>query len=164
MPMKKPAIILENLRSAYNVWNIVRTADALWRDVIIAGYTPSPLSNPKVQKTSLWAQNMITIHEYPWRHHDGTDLLAVQSAITFARETYGPVYAMEITDTSADIRSIDWKALDGAFALLVGNEPDGVEQSTLSSVDWVLHIPMVGSKESLNVGQAAAIAMWHTML
>ncbi len=160
--MKKPAIILENLRSAYNVWNIVRTADALWRDVIIAWYTPSPLSNPKVQKTSLWAQNMITIHEYPWRHHDGTDLLAVQSAIEFARATYGPVYALEITDTSQDIRSINRQQLDWGFALLVGNEPDGVELSTLSSVDWVLHIPMIGSKESLNVGQAAAIAMWHS--
>ncbi len=160
--MKKPAIILENLRSAYNVWNIVRTADALWRDVIIAGYTPSPLSNPKVQKTSLWAQNMITIHEYPWRHHDGSDILAVQSAIEFARTTYGSVYALEITGTSQDLRSIDRKTLDGSFALLVGNEPDGVELSTLSSVDWVLHIPMLWSKESLNVGQAAAVAMWHT--
>ena len=105
---------------------------------------------------------MITIHEYPWRHHDGTDILAVQSAIEFAHTTYGPVYALEITDTSQNITSLDWKKLNGNFALLVGNEPDGVELSTLSSVDWVLHIPMVGSKESLNVGQAAAIAMWHT--
>lgn len=161
--MKKPAIILENLRSAYNVWNIVRTADALWRDVIIAGYTPSPVSNPKVQKTSLGAQNMITIHEYPWRHHDGTDLIAVQSAITFARDTYGPVYALEITDISQDLRSVDRKTLNGSFALLVGNEPDGVELSTLLCVDWVIHIPMIGSKESLNVGQAAAIAMRHSM-
>lgn len=158
-----PAIILENLRSAYNVGNIVRTADALWRDIIIAGYTPSPLSNPKVQKTSLWAQNMITIHEFPGRHYDGSDLIASADAVNFARQHYWPVYALEITDTSSDIRSVDRKVLDGKFALLVGNEPDGVEASTLWSVDWVLHIPMVGSKESLNVGQAAAIAMWHTM-
>jgi len=46
----------------------------------------------------------------------------------------------------------------------VGNEPDGVEASTLTQVDGVLHIPMLGSKESLNVGQAAAIAMRHAML
>lgn len=157
-----PAIILENLRSAYNVWNIVRTADALWRDIIIAGYTPSPLSNPKVQKTSLWAQDMVAIHEYPGRHHDGSDLTAIQDALTFARAQYWPVYALEITDSSSDIRSINWSSLSGNFALLVGNEPDGVEQSTLSSVDWVVHIPMLGSKESLNVGQAAAIAMRHS--
>jgi len=159
-----PAIILENLRSAYNVGNIVRTADALWRDIIIAGYTPSPLSNPKVIKTSLGAEQMITIHEYPWRHHDGSDLTAIMSAIEFARRTYGPVYALEITESSQDIRSIDWQWLDGKFVLLVGNEPDGVEASTLTQVDGVLHIPMLGSKESLNVGQAAAIAMRHAML
>lgn len=159
-----PAIILENLRSAYNVWNIVRTADALGRDVIIAGYTPSPLSNPKVIKTSLWAEQMITIHEFPGRHYDGSDLQSIQSAISFAREQYGPVYALEITDSSQDIRSIDWNSLNSKFALLVGNEPLWVEASTLSSVDAVVHIPMIGNKESLNVGQAAAIAMRHTLI
>lgn len=46
-------IILENIRSAYNVGNIVRTADALGRDVLVAGYTPSPITHPKVKKTSL---------------------------------------------------------------------------------------------------------------
>ena len=158
-----PAIILENLRSAYNVWNIVRTADALWRDVIIAGYTPSPLTNPKVIKTSLGAELCVTINEYPWRHHDGTDITAIQSAIKYARTTYGPIYALEITDTSSSIKTINRTSMDGNFTLLVGNEPEWVESSTLSSVDWVIHIPMLWIKESLNVGQCAAIAMWHTM-
>lgn len=158
-----PAIILENLRSAYNVWNIVRTADALWRDVIIAGYTPSPLTNPKVIKTSLWAEQAVTITEFPWRHHDGTDLQAIQSAIDYAHTHYGPVYALEITDTSINIQSIERKWFEGKFTLLVGNEPEWVESTTLSSVDGVIHIPMLGIKESLNVGQCAAIAMRHTM-
>lgn len=46
-------VILENIRSAYNVGNVVRTADALGQDVRITGYTPSPLEHPKVKKTSL---------------------------------------------------------------------------------------------------------------
>ena len=46
-------VILENIRSAYNVGNVVRTADSLGRDVRIVGYTPSPLTHPKVLKTSL---------------------------------------------------------------------------------------------------------------
>lgn len=46
-------VILENIRSAYNVGNIVRTADSLGREVWIVGYTPSPLTHPKVLKTSL---------------------------------------------------------------------------------------------------------------
>jgi len=82
------AIILENLRSAYNVWNIVRTADALWRDVIIAWYTPSPLSHTKVQKTSLGAEQMIRIYEFPGRHFDGSDIIASHDAVNFARQHY----------------------------------------------------------------------------
>lgn len=46
-------VILENIRSAYNVGNVIRTADALGWKVWIIGYTPSPLDNPKVRKTSL---------------------------------------------------------------------------------------------------------------
>ena len=49
----KNIIILENIRSAYNVGNVVRTADSLGRDVRIVGCTPSPLDHPKVLKTSL---------------------------------------------------------------------------------------------------------------
>ena len=70
---------------------------------------------------------MITIHEFPGRHFDGSDIVASNNAVNFARQEYGPVYALEITDTSCDIRSIDRKTHHGKFALLVGNEPDGVE-------------------------------------
>jgi tRNA G18 (ribose-2'-O)-methylase SpoU len=49
----KNLIVLENVRSAYNVGNIIRTAEVLGYDAVILGYTPSPLTHPKVQKTSL---------------------------------------------------------------------------------------------------------------
>jgi len=52
-------VILENIRSAYNVGNVVRTADSLGRDVRIVGYTPSPLTHPKVLKTSLGAEQNV---------------------------------------------------------------------------------------------------------
>ena len=47
----KNVIMLENIRSAYNVWNIIRTADSLGRDVWMSGYTPWPDEQPKVKKT-----------------------------------------------------------------------------------------------------------------
>ena len=53
--MGQKIIILENIRSAYNVGNVVRTADALEWNVWITGYTPSPIDHPKVRKTSLGA-------------------------------------------------------------------------------------------------------------
>jgi tRNA G18 (ribose-2'-O)-methylase SpoU len=49
----KNVVILENIRSAYNVGNIIRTADALGRDVRLTGYSPSPEDTQKVVKTSL---------------------------------------------------------------------------------------------------------------
>ena len=57
--MTRNVVILENIRSAYNVGNVVRTADSLGRDVRIVGYTPSPLDHPKVLKTSLGAEQNI---------------------------------------------------------------------------------------------------------
>lgn len=57
-------MILENLRSAYNVGNIVRTADALEREIRIVGYTPSPLEHPKVKKTSLGAEEQVSILQF----------------------------------------------------------------------------------------------------
>ena len=61
--MPRKIIILENIRSAYNVGNVIRTADALGREVRITGYTPSPLDHPKVKKTSLGAEDCHFCHE-----------------------------------------------------------------------------------------------------
>jgi len=52
-------VILENIRSAYNVGNIIRTADALGWKVWLSGYTPSPEDTPKVKKTSLGAEETV---------------------------------------------------------------------------------------------------------
>jgi tRNA G18 (ribose-2'-O)-methylase SpoU len=57
-------VILENIRSAYNVGNVIRTADALGWKVWIVGYTPSPLDNPKVRKTSLGAEESVAIQQF----------------------------------------------------------------------------------------------------
>jgi tRNA G18 (ribose-2'-O)-methylase SpoU len=57
-------IILENIRSAYNVGNVIRTADALGRNVRLVGYTPSPVDNPKVRKTSLGAEEHVGIQQF----------------------------------------------------------------------------------------------------
>jgi len=72
----KNVVILENIRSAYNVGNIIRTADALGRDVRLSGYTPSPDDTPKVKKTSLGAEETVGLKQF-----DGT-----LDAITYAKE------------------------------------------------------------------------------
>jgi len=141
-------IILENVRSAYNVWNIIRTADALWRDVWLSWYTPSPLDNAKVVKTSLGAENNVNLKQF-----DNT-----LQAIQFAKKNKLFVLAAEITKDSIDLKKFK-KKINKWVALVLWNEVDGVSTEILKNVDQIVSIQMKGIKESLNVGQTAAIFM-----
>ncbi len=141
-------IVLENIRSCYNVGNMIRTADALWRHVILTWYTPSPRTQPKVKKTSLWAEESVTIHEFA----------TTMEAIHFLKKETYTVIAAEVTDTAIALDIYQQKK-PPLVAIVVGNEVTWVEPDTLSVVDCVVKVPMIWKKESLNVGQTAAIFM-----
>lgn len=142
----KNLIILENIRSAYNVGNIIRTADALWRDVRLSGYTPHPEEQKKVVKTSLGAEENVNLNRF-----DNTPL-----AIQQAKELGYYITAWEITKNAKALDEINHEK---TFALILWNEVDWVLKSTLDIVDEIVFIPMQWIKESLNVGQSAAIFM-----
>ncbi len=141
-------IILENIRSAYNVGNIIRTADALGWQVRLTWYTPSPLDTQKVIKTSLGAETNVGLKQFGY----------TPEAIDEAKKQNLLVIAAEITDTSVDLASLQRDNHTGT-AVIFWNEVDGVLDTTLQLVDKVVHIPMKGIKESLNVGQSSAIFM-----
>ena len=142
-------VILENIRSAYNVGNIIRTADALGWKVWLTWYSPSPLTVPKVAKTSLGAENHVDLKQFGF----------TKEAIDAAKELWLSVVAAEITPQaiSLDTYKKSWTGV----AVVFGNEVDGVLEETLKMVDDVVYIPMNGVKESLNVGQSSAIVMWQ---
>lgn len=146
--MPRKIIILENIRSAYNVGNVIRTADALGREVRITGYTPSPLDHPKVKKTSLWAENTVNVMQFDYS----------SDAITYARSLNISIISAEITDDATDLASFSqnhtWD-----IAIIFGNEVEGVLPETLKAVDQVVYIPMQWTKESLNIWQSTAIFM-----
>ena len=142
----KNLIILENIRSAYNVGNIIRTADALWRDVRLSGYTPHPEEQKKVIKTSLGAEENVNLERFDNTH------LAIQQA----KELGYHITAGEITKNAKALNEINHEK---TFALILWNEVDWVLKSTLNTVDEVVFIPMKWIKESLNVWQSAAIFM-----
>ena len=79
-------------------------------------------------------------------------------AIEFARQQNLLVIAAEITSDSIALDSLQ-KTDHAGVAIVFGNEVDGVLDSTLRLMDYVVHIPMQGIKESLNVGQSTAIFM-----
>ncbi len=141
-------VILENIRSAYNVGNIIRTADSLWWDVRLTWYTPSPEDTQKVVKTSLWAEKNVWLKQFGH----------TPEAIEFAKKEWMLVIAAEITQDSIPLDTLK-KGKESWIAIIFWNEVDGVLDSSLKLVDHVVHIPMHGIKESMNVGQSSAIFM-----
>lgn len=148
--MKSKIVILENIRSAYNVWNVIRTADALWWQVRITWYTPSPMDNPKVCKTSLWAENTVWLQQFDF----------TSDAISEAHKMWLQIIAAELTEDSISLADFSCSS-DKWIAIIFWNEVDGVMNSTLKSVDKVVEIPMQWIKESMNIGQSTAIFMWE---
>jgi len=146
--MSKRIVILENIRSAYNVGNIIRTADSLWWEVRIVWYTPSPVDNPKVVKTSLWAENTVWLRQFDF----------TIDAINEAHEMWLEIIAAELTEDSVSLWEYICKS-ENWIAVIFGNEVDGVMEKTLKEVDAVVEIPMHWIKESMNVGQSTAIFM-----
>jgi 23S rRNA (guanosine2251-2'-O)-methyltransferase len=113
------------------------------------GYTPSPLTHPKVQKTSLWAENLINIIEF----------IDLEQWYQYIKNCWYKLICMEVDPKSINITQSQFKWQ--CIALVMGNEIDWVEKATLERADEITLIPLVGTKESLNVSQAAAIGMWE---
>lgn len=146
--MNRKIIILENIRSAYNVGNCIRTADTLGWEVRLTGYSPSPMENPKVKKTSLGAEDHVQLRQFNYS----------EDAIEEAKKLWIPVIAAEITPEATSLASYK-RAKEQSLAIIFGNEVEGVLPQTLKAVDEVVFIPMQGIKESLNIGQSSAIMM-----
>jgi 23S rRNA (guanosine2251-2'-O)-methyltransferase len=160
--MAQVVLIAHNLRSAHNVGSLLRTADGLGvMQVYLTGYTPYPLTQSddrmphiaakvakNISKTALGAEETVD-----WQH--GDDVMAI---IDKLRSDSFVVCALEQADGSISIR--DYTTPD-KVAVLVGREVEGVEPEVLAVCDVILEIPMVGKKESFNVAQAAAMALYQ---
>jgi len=159
--MKKELfLILHNIRSAYNVGAIFRSADGSGvSKIYLSGYTPIPAEEGKkyktkadkmIEKTALGAEKNI-----PWeKYEDIADLLEKLEKDKIK------IVALEKTDKAVNIK--DFKA-EFPLALILGNEVEGVDQSILEKYDAIVSIPMRGQKESLNVSVAAGIAMYELL-
>ena len=147
----KPAVVLENIRSAYNVWNIIRTADALWYDVILLWYSPSPFENEKVLKTSLGAEKNVNIKQF----------YNVKKWLDYLRQTYNLLIGAEIVKGAISLLELSEKINNSSFCIIFWNEVDWISLETLEKLDIVSYIPMNWVKESLNVCEAASIFMWE---
>jgi len=149
-------LILENIRSAYNVGAIFRTADGAGiGKIFLVGYTPTPVdrfgrTQTEIHKTSLGASQ-----EIDWEHVEDT-----KAIINELKDQAVQVVAVE--QTKEAIHLPEFTAPENV-AYILGNEVEGVVTETLALVDQVVQIPMLGKKESLNVSVAAGIVLYHQL-
>ncbi len=148
---KLPVIaVLENIRSAYNVGSLFRTADAFLLEAIyLTGYTATP-PHKEISKTALGAEETVD-----WRHFPDT-----ASAIRSLQESGYKVWAVEQTRTSCYLQDFVPEA-GQKTAVVFGNEVSGVEESTLEICAGCIEIPQLGMKHSLNVATAAGVVLWE---
>ncbi|MFC2085835.1 TrmH family RNA methyltransferase [Bacteroidota bacterium] len=140
-------VVIENVRSAYNVGSILRTCDAaLVERVIVTGYTPSP-DHPKVRKTALGAETTI-----PWEAAPD-----IRRVVDQLKADGFLVAALEITDHPTLIEELAMQHFP--LALIVGNEVSGLTDEAIDLADLAIEIPQYGSKQSLNVAVALGIAV-----
>ena len=147
---KLPVIaVLENIRSAYNVGSVFRTADAfLLHSLYICGYTAYP-PHKEIRKTALGAEDSVS-----WKY-----VKNIQEAIEEIRQAGYKVYAVEQAEESWKLGS--FAVEEEKVAVIFGNEVTGVEQSTIALCDGVIEIPQLGMKHSLNVATAAGVVLWE---
>ena len=142
-------IVLDNIRSAFNVGSIFRSSDGAGsvERIYLCGIT-SPIDNPKLEKTALGALDYI-----PSEHYDTTE-----EALEELKEQNIPIYSVELADDSEDFQNFKYP---NEFALVFGHEKKGVDDEILKLSDKIISIPMRGKKESLNVANTASIVLYE---
>jgi 23S rRNA (guanosine2251-2'-O)-methyltransferase len=147
---KIPVIaVFENVRSAYNVGSLFRTADAfLLEAVYLTGYTAFP-PHKEIKKTALGAEDTVS-----WKHFKN-----ISEAITDLREQGYKIFAIEQVADSIQLHHFSESEVK--VAVIFGNEVTGVEQSTIAQCDGCIEIPQLGMKHSLNVSVAAGVVLWE---
>ncbi len=140
--------LLDNVRSTWNVGAIFRTADGFdLEKLFLCGITSTP-DKSSLRKTALGAQNII-----PWEYHSNA-----VTQVTHLKKTGYKIFALEQDERAVSIYSIS-NIEPNPVVLIVGNEISGIDPGLLDLSDQILHIPMLGTKKSLNVEVAFGIAL-----
>lgn len=155
-------LIAHDIRSTHNVGALLRTAECLGvNHVYLTGYTPYPIADNdsrlphvreklsrQIHKTALDAEHLV-----PWSAASD-----VRDVIDHLRRNKFQILALEQTVDSISLPTFTMKS---DTALLIGREVEGIDPALLSLCDVTLEIPQFGKKESLNVVQATAIALYQ---
>lgn len=151
-----------NLRSTHNVGSLLRTAEGLGvTRLYLTGYTPYPAHDGdtrlphlaaklsrQIDKTALGASATL-----PWEHRE--DIFVTLNELRAAG------YAIAALEQTTDSIALPSYVPAEKLCIILGREAEGIEPEVLAAADLTLEIPMFGRKESFNVVQAAAMALYH---
>ena len=143
-------VILDNVRSLHNVGSVFRTSDAYCvKKVILCGITATP-PNAEIHKSALGAEFSVD-----WAYYKETT-----EAVNELKQAGYTVLAIEQAHDSINMDT--FKAEKGnKYAVILGNEVKGVQQSVIDLSDGCLELPQFGTKHSLNVSVTAGIVIWE---
>lgn len=142
-------IVLDNVRSHLNVGSVFRTADAfLIERIYLCGITGTP-PHRDIHKTALGATETVT-----WRHYETTT-----AAVEELKAQGVKIIAIEQAENAVMLDTFIPEP-GQRYAVVFGNEVDGVEQAVVSAADVVIEIPQYGTKHSLNIAVSAGIVVW----
>ena len=174
-------VVLDDVRSMYNVGSVFRTADAFRVEAIyLCGITAQP-PHPEIHKTALGAEDTVA-----WQHFP----TALDAVNTLKQQGY-TVFSIEQCEGSTQLNELDSQlsalnsklsalnskpstlnsklsalnskpsTLNSKYALILGNEVKGVHQEVVDASDGCIEIPQFGTKHSLNVSTTAGIVIWE---
>lgn len=143
-------VVLDDVRSLYNVGSVFRTCDAFRIEAVyLCGITATP-PNAEIHKTALGGEDSVA-----WEYFAQTE-----DAIQKLHDEGYYVYAVEQVEGSTKLQELPTE-LPGKCAVVLGNEVKGVKQTVVDRCDDCLEIPQFGTKHSLNVSITSGIVIWE---
>lgn len=144
-------VLLDNLRSVYNVGSIFRTCEGLGiNEIYLAGISPTP-DHPRLAKTGLGAEDQIS-----WLYRNNAVKLVIE-----LRDQGFQLIGLECTENAIPLQEINLQVKEQPVCLIAGNERLGIDPEIQKMCDVLVCIPMNGVKESLNVSVVLAIAAYY---
>lgn len=155
LPQIGVVVVLDNIRSAHNVGSAFRTCDSFKIDKLwLCGICAVPPS-AEIHKSALGAEDSV-----PWEHSDST-----LDVVSHLRSVGYEIVSVEQTVNSISLEDFRSGFIEGKkYALIFGNEVDGVDQAVVDASDMSLEIPQFGTKHSLNVSVSVGVILWHFTL
>ena len=146
-------VVLDHVRSLYNVGSVFRTADAMrLAGICLCGITATP-PNVEIHKTALGAEETVE-----WKYFEKTE-----DAIDWLRKEGYTIMAVEQCEGSTMLNNFI-PDRNKKYAVVMGNEVKGVQQTVVDMCDGCLEIPQFGTKHSMNVSVTAGMIIWDFMV